>query len=155
MNYRSTLKLHDSIMTVTELWAQARSKDPSSKVGAAIYDKSTGAVHLGYNGFPIGVEDEAAMWDQKDPAKVCKYDLVIHAEKNAMVKALAAGCKAENMILFCSHAPCAQCWRDVVGAVGIKHVVIRNPTYPSRTPKDDMVQNHFITALHIRYEVLS
>ena len=35
------------------------SKDPKAKVGAVVFAKRGGDVSIGYNGFPMGVEDSA------------------------------------------------------------------------------------------------
>ncbi len=35
-----------------------RSKDPSTQVGACIVDKAHKVVSIGYNGMPVGVDDE-------------------------------------------------------------------------------------------------
>lgn len=153
---QSKFSIEKSVAMTVKLWADARSKDPSTKVGAGIYDKRTGALHLGYNGFPHGILDTEAQWLQKScdvPRKISKYDLVVHAEKNAMVKALSCGSRPEDMMLVCTHAPCAQCWRDVIATIGIRRVLVINKTYPSRTPQDDAVAEFFIHKLGINYEV--
>ena len=35
------------------------SKDPNAKVGAVVFSKRGGDISIGYNGFPMGVEDSA------------------------------------------------------------------------------------------------
>ena len=63
------------------------SKDPKSKVGAVITNE-TGAIALGYNGFPAGIED-----DERLDNKKLKLDMIIHAEQNAL---LVAGSRAKG-----------------------------------------------------------
>ena len=42
--------------------ASLRSKDPSTQVGACIVDKDNYILSVGYNGFPIGCDDEEFPW---------------------------------------------------------------------------------------------
>lgn len=144
----TTLKSRDSleyaIMAVCHLWAGSRSKDPSTKVGACIYDPHSGGLFLGYNGFPAGVPDLEDAWKARsaDPDKalhLTKYDLVIHAETNAVRKALIAGVDLRQAMLICTHIPCSHCMKDVVVANGIKTVIYEAGGYPSRKAREDYV----------------
>lgn len=109
--------LYESIMKVVQLWATSRSKDPNTKVGAGIYDPTTGALFLGYNGFASGIEDTATRWQRPT-----KYEYVIHAEENAIFKALAAiGHRMNECTLFLTHKPCHRCMSRIV-QTGIKTV---------------------------------
>jgi len=105
----SSETIEQSIFKVTKLWAEMRSKDPRTKVGAAIYDPENGGLFLGYNGFAKGLPDEAYMWESP-----LKYDYVIHAEMNALIKALLSGADIKTCWLVCTHLPCEKCIRDVV-----------------------------------------
>lgn len=133
----SAKSIDESIALTTEAWAQARSKDPSTKVGACIHDPSTGGLFLGYNGFPSAVPDRDEWWANREelPNKLCKYDLVVHAEVNAVRKALVAGVKLETASLYCTHLPCPRCMRDVICANGIKTVYYQIEEYASLTPR--------------------
>jgi dCMP deaminase len=96
------------------------SKDPNAKVGAVIIGKRGGAVSLGYNGFPMGVEDSAERLDDKDT----KLEIVVHAEENALI---AAGSKAEGATIYVWGKPvCARCAGAIIQA-GIKRVVALSP----------------------------
>ena len=59
------------------------SKDPSTKVGAVIVRPNKTIVSLGYNGFPRGVRDTTAMYEDRPK----KYQRIVHAEANAIVSA--------------------------------------------------------------------
>jgi deoxycytidylate deaminase len=61
------------------------SKDPSTKVGAAIFDNKRRVISLGYNGLPRGVEDSPARLHDRDT----KLKLTLHAEQNALAFATA------------------------------------------------------------------
>ena len=48
-----------------------RSKDPSSQVGACIVSPENKILSLGYNGMPIGCDDDAMPWDREgDPLEI-------------------------------------------------------------------------------------
>lgn len=91
------------------------SKDPSTKVGAVIFDSKRRIVSAGYNGFARGVEDTAERLENRD----VKYRLVLHAEKNAILFATAP---LEGCTIVVTHPCCAQCAAQVIQA-GIKNVV--------------------------------
>lgn len=96
------------------------SKDPSTKVGAVIFDPKRRIVSAGYNGFARGVEDTAGRLENRD----IKYKLVLHAEKNAILFATGP---LEGCTIVVTHPCCAQCAAQVIQS-GIKHVVWPKPT---------------------------
>lgn len=59
------------------------SKDPNARVGAVLFTKKGGDISIGYNGFPMGVEDSAERLNDQD----IKLELVVHAEVNAIIAA--------------------------------------------------------------------
>lgn len=94
-----------------------RSKDPSTKVGAVIWDpKDKRVISLGYNGFPSTIPDLAEIWNNRtDPSALMKYDVVIHAEMNAI---LNARCDLRGKQIFITHMPCPTCAKHIA-ACGI------------------------------------
>ena len=96
------------------------SKDPSTKVGAVIFDPKRRLVSAGYNGFARGVADTEARLRDRDT----KYRLVLHAEKNAIMFATAP---LEGCSLVVPHPCCAQCAALTIQS-GIRHVVWPKPT---------------------------
>ena len=62
-----------------------RSKDPSSQVGACIVSPENKILSLGYNGMPIGCDDDAMPWDREGEPLDTKYMYVCHAELNAIL----------------------------------------------------------------------
>ena len=115
-----------ALMALAESWAQMRSKDPKTKVGALIYDWSNGATYLGYNGFPKGIPDQADWWLESEGADFSKHELVIHAESNAVRKALHAGAHLQSCELFVTHAPCLRCAVEHIVQTGIKRVTYKH-----------------------------
>lgn len=67
------------------------SKDPSTQVGCVLV-KDNRVVGMGYNGFPKGVADDDRLHDRE-----AKYEIVVHAEVNALVQ---AGHSAEGSTLY-------------------------------------------------------
>jgi hypothetical protein len=65
--------------------ASSWSKDPSTKVGAVVADKERRVVALGYNGFARKIEDA----DEKLAKRELKYEMVVHAEVNAVLTPLS------------------------------------------------------------------
>lgn len=101
-------------------YISAWSKDPNAKVGAVLFSKKGGNVSIGYNGFPMGVEDSAERLTDKE----IKLELVVHAEVNAIV---AAGARAEGSTIYVWGKPvCARCAGPIIQA-GIKRVVALAP----------------------------
>jgi len=100
--------------------ASVLSKDPSTKVGAAIFDDKRRVISMGYNGFPRGVEDS----DDRLHDREVKYKMVLHAEQNALAFATAP---LHGSTLFCTHPCCTQCAAMVIQR-GVKHVCWPSPT---------------------------
>ncbi len=95
------------------------SKDPSTKVGAVIFDPKRRLVSAGYNGFARGVQDTEARLNDRGT----KYKLVLHAEKNAIMFATAS---TEGCTMVVTHPCCAQCAALAIQA-GIAHVMWPKP----------------------------
>lgn len=96
------------------------SKDPNAGVGAVITTKRGGAIALGYNGFPSGIEDDASRLKDKD----LKLKMVVHAEQNAL---LIAGPLAKDSVIFVWGKPvCSGCAGLIIQS-GVSRVVSLNP----------------------------
>lgn len=92
------------------------SKDPSTKVGAVITDDYNRIVSVGYNGFPIGVEDSEERLFDRDK----KYDIIIHGEINAI---LSASRSVKGCTLYTwPFQPCSRCASLIIQS-GITRVV--------------------------------
>lgn len=103
------------------------SKDPSTKVGAVIVDNFNRVLSIGYNGFPRGVEDLSVRYlDCKT-----KYQMVIHAEENAILNATSS---LENTTVYIYPlCPCSNCAARIIQA-GIKTVKV---LYKENNPDRD------------------
>lgn len=97
-----------------------RSKDPSTQVGAVIFDPKGRIVSAGYNGFARGVEDKESRLTDRE----MKLKLTLHAEKNAILFATAP---LDDCTIVVTHPCCAQCAAQIIQA-GIKHVLWPTPS---------------------------
>ncbi len=88
--------------------ASSRSKDPDTQVGCVIVDHNNNIVSTGYNGPPPGGDDEAIDW-----ARPHKYDWVLHAEENALLRAPLANLAA--CTLYVTGHPCPHCMLMIAG----------------------------------------
>jgi dCMP deaminase len=96
------------------------SKDRNAKVGAVIFARRGGDVSIGYNGFPMDVEDSADRYN--DEWK--KLEMVVHAEVNAVI---AAGSRAQGATIYVWGKPiCARCAGLIIQS-GVKRVVALAP----------------------------
>lgn len=103
------------------------SKDPSTKVGAAIKGTDKSVISTGYNGFPPWVDDNKV--DLHD--RPTKYKYVIHAEENALRFAKSrtdvqihglTGCT-----IYTTLFPCEKCYKLIKDS-GIKRIVTQIPS---------------------------
>lgn len=90
------------------------SKDPSTQVGAVIFDSRNRIVSMGYNGLPQDVLDQDL--DNRER----KYKTIIHAETNAIIfaKKDLEGCSIATYPFM----PCSNCSSAIIQAQ-IKRVV--------------------------------
>lgn len=117
---------HD-YLDLAQWWADKRSKDPSTKVGAVITNAHNEVVSLAYNGFPRGVPDLPDLLEDRET----KYKLVAHAERNALD--LAKG-DVSGGTLYTSPLPiCNECAKSIVqrrlGRVVIRGDNLDNPRW--------------------------
>lgn len=103
----------DSCMLEVAFNVSKMSKDPSTKVGSVIVSVDKKRVSFGYNGFPPGFPDRIKWWSERDRYSddFCKYDLVSHAEDNAISQ---AKCDVSGWTLYCTHRPCLECAKRIV-----------------------------------------
>jgi dCMP deaminase len=103
-----------------------RSKDPSTQVGACIVNENKKIVGIGYNGFPIGCEDEEYPWEREGEWLDTKYPFVCHAELNAILN--SAGGHLNGSTIYVGLFPCNECAKAIIQS-GIKHVVYLSDKY--------------------------
>lgn len=102
-----------------------RSKDPSTQVGACIVDSDHKVVSIGYNGMPIGCDDDHMPWNRGSGVD-SKYLYVCHAEFNAILNIRSASLK--GCTIYVSLFPCNECAKAII-QTGIKEVVYVSDKY--------------------------
>lgn len=108
------------------LLSAKRSKDPNTQVGACIVSNANKIMSVGYNGFPIGCNDEDFPWERNGAEYDTKYPYVCHAELNAILNNAGGnliGCK-----IYVALFPCNECAKAIIQA-GIKEVVYLSDKY--------------------------
>jgi dCMP deaminase len=98
------------------------SKDPSTKVGAIVVNEKRVILGTGYNGFPRKVDDCEARYNDRD----LKYKLVVHAEVNACLQALAAGIHGHTTLYVyptIMNPPCCPECTKIIIQSGINRIV--------------------------------
>lgn len=109
------------------LLSSYRSKDPNTQVGACIVDRSNKIMSVGYNGFPIGCDDDSFPWDRSaDSDYDTKYPYVCHAELNAILN--SGGRDLRDCKIYVALFPCNECAKAIIQS-GIKEVVYISDKY--------------------------
>lgn len=120
MNYDTKELSWDEFFMRHVYLASAKSKDPSSKLGAVLVKDNT-IISEGYNGFPRGVKDTLGRYIDR----IEKYKYVVHAESNAILNAARNGISTKGTILYTNGIPCNECAKDIIQA-GVIEVVIHS-----------------------------
>jgi dCMP deaminase len=117
-NYKWNIRFLQLARTISDY-----SKDPSTKVGAIIFDDDNRIISQGYNGFAQRVRDLPERLSNRE----MKYKLVVHAEMNALLfsKRDLTGCTIATWPL----PPCSNCAAAIIQA-GIRSVIA-----PQMTPE--------------------
>lgn len=84
------------------------SKDPETKVGAAVRGMDNGVLAVGFNGFPAELEDKPEWLTQK----AIKRQLMIHAEMNTLLRLPPLPPRAAT--LYVTRPPCLDCAKLIV-----------------------------------------
>ncbi len=99
------------------------SKDPSTKVGAVVVGRDGQILSQGFNGFPRGIKDSEERLNNRER----KYELIVHAEMNAIYNASLNGVSLKDSTLYIYGLPiCNECAKGVI-QVGIKKVIAMRP----------------------------
>lgn len=125
MKRKNYITWDEYFMAIAMVTAE-RSKDPSSQVGACIVDQDNKIVSLGYNGAPIGYDDDKNMiWDREGGFLDTKYAYVCHSELNAILnsKIPVNGCK-----MYVTLFPCNECAKAIIQS-GIKEIIYLSDKY--------------------------
>jgi dCMP deaminase len=108
------------------LLSAKRSKDPSTQVGACIVNEKNKIVGAGYNGLPIGCDDDDFPWEKNGDFLQTKYPYICHAELNAILNNIGMdlkGCK-----IYTALFPCNECSKAIIQS-GIAEVIYLSDKY--------------------------
>lgn len=119
------LSWDEYFMGIALLSAQ-RSKDSNTQVGACIVNPEHKIVSMGYNGMPIGCDDDAMPWEREGDFLETKYPFVCHAELNAILNSSAVSLK--DCTIYVTLFPCNECAKAIIQS-GIRRVVYLENKY--------------------------
>jgi len=120
------LSWDEYFMGVALLSAQ-RSKDPNTQVGACIINEKKKIVGMGYNGLPIGCDDDHFPWAREGGFLETKYPYVCHAELNAVLNKISAN--LDKCTVYVTLFPCNECAKVLIQS-GIQEVIYLTNKYP-------------------------
>lgn len=108
------------------LLSAMRSKDPSTQVGACIVNAQNKIMSVGYNGLPLGCDDDAFPWEREGNDFDTKYPYVCHAELNAILN--NAGRPLDGCKIYVALFPCNECAKAIIQC-GIREVIYISDKY--------------------------
>ena len=94
------------------LLSAMRSKDPSTQVGACIVNAQNKIMSVGYNGLPLGCDDDLFPWEREGDDFNTKYPYVCHAELNAILN--NAGRPLDGCKIYVALFPCNECAKAII-----------------------------------------
>ncbi len=121
------LSWDEYFMASAEL-ASMRSKDPNTQVGCCIVNEDNIKLSEGYNGTPVGWEDEHFPWDRSGEYHDTKYPYVVHSEANAITHCVGQGMSLKGSRIYVTLFPCNECAK-LIAQAGIKEVVYLSDKY--------------------------
>lgn len=147
MKRNDYLSWDEYFMGVADL-SSMRSKDDSSQVGACIVNPKNRIVGIGYNGFPIGCDDDDFPWEREGKFLDTKYPYVVHAEPNAI---LNSNVDLEGSRMYVTLFPCNECAKLIIQS-GIKEVIYLSDKYEGT--EIDQASKRLFNSAKIKYRKL-
>lgn len=137
---------HSYFMSIA-LLSSFRSKDSKTQNGACIVDPNHKIIGIGYNGLPVGCDDDdPQFWQDEDDSDLLhsKHTYVVHAEKNAIYNCMAHDMQGAR--LYTTQFPCNTCAQAII-QVGIKQVIyLRKKQHSSHVLINQAVDKMFAAA---------
>ena len=128
------------------LLSAMRSKDNNSQVGACIVSPENKILSLGYNGMPIGCNDDDMPWEREGSDLDTKYMYVCHSELNAILNSPNHDLRGSRM--YVTLFPCNECAKAIIQS-GIKTIVYDCDKY-ANTPAV-IASKRMLDAAGVRY----
>lgn len=145
---KDVLSWDEYFMSLAKLTA-LRSKDPNTQVGACIVDKDKRILSTGYNGSPLGIEDELFPWDRTGNELHTKYMYVCHAELNAILNYRGSRKDLEGSTIYVDLFPCNECAKAIIQS-GIRKVIYLSDKY-NNTP-GNIASKRLFDLAGVKYE---
>ena len=127
-NKRRDVISWDEFFMKAAIAAKMRSKDPNTQVGACIADVHNRILSVGYNGTPIGYDDDDFPWASTDDPLTDKHSYVVHAEANAILNYRGSLKDFKDASVYVTLFPCHECAKFLV-QVGIGQVIYLDNKY--------------------------
>ncbi|MBP3799767.1 MAG: dCMP deaminase family protein [Bacilli bacterium] len=108
--------------------SSGRSKDPNTQVGACIVDDNNHILSMGYNGAPIGFDDDKFSWAREGKTLDTKYPYVCHAELNAILNYRGSRHDFIGSRIYVDLFPCNECAKAIIQS-GISEVIYLSDKY--------------------------
>ena len=147
MENKANISWDEYFMAMAILSSQ-RSKDPNTKVGACIVDQDHKIVSNGYNGMPIGCDEDELSWNRGEGLD-SKYLYVCHAEFNAILNT-RDGSQLKGCTLYVTLFPCNECTKAII-QTGIKEVVYVSNKYENTTETQASKRMLLLAGIKIRH----
>jgi dCMP deaminase len=144
MSKRTNYLSWDEYFMGVALISAQRSKDPNTQVGACIVSNQKKIVGTGYNGLPVGCNDDDFPWGKEGDFLNTKYPYVCHAELNAILNNIGmdlTGCK-----IYVTLFPCHECAKAIVQA-GINEVIYLSDKY--NNTDSNTASKHILTNANV------
>jgi dCMP deaminase len=127
------------------------SKDPSTQVGAVAVSDKGQVLCTGYNGFPRGIADTEERYNDRET----KYELIVHAEMNAIYNATYNGVSLDGATMYVSGLPC--CNKCALGLIqtGIKRVVMDGNPSDKRWKLSWQLSKKLFNEANVEWEFLT
>ena len=131
------------------LLSAMRSKDNNSQVGACIVSPENKILSLGYNGMPIGCNDDDMPWEREGSDLGTKYMYVCHSELNAILN--AGGRVLRGARLYVALFPCNECAKAIIQS-GIREIIYFSDKYAETA--NIRASKRMLDAAGVRYHPL-
>jgi len=96
-----------------------KSKDTRTKIGSVVVNDDHRIISVGYNGFPVGVNDNIKVRYERP----IKYHYFAHSEANSIFSAARIGISLNKSFLYTQGIPCTECTKAIIQA-GITKVIV-------------------------------
>lgn len=146
MNKRTDYIDWDTYFMMVAKATALRSKDPNTQVGACIVNSNNKIVSCGYNGAPIGFNDDDMPWSREGDFINTKYAYVCHAELNAILNSRT---DLEGTTIYVDLFPCNECAKAIIQS-GIKKVIYYSDKYDGT--KENIVAKKMFDECGVIYE---